>query len=164
MPFNPPDPDKIIQTLERLRDAHHVAAEAKTGSAQPLFQRLADLVDTAVDKVIEIQNSGEQPDMMDMMNLVGSMTFNSKSILGKLQREMEHNPAAAETFQQLQQTMQEEMQTLMESIMPDIGGMIPPGGFNLPKPGNKQTPPPVKNKPLPPPKKPAKPNDGDFDL
>ncbi|MDY0008864.1 MAG: hypothetical protein RBS08_04090 [Bdellovibrionales bacterium] len=150
--FNPPDPNDVIETMQRLKDAFAKAASANTGSAQPLFQTLSDSFAKAVDAALDLQqnNPGIKPQQA-MMQLMPTL-MQVQGAVQRLEQAARTNPAAAEALSELKNDMQTEMRGL-------LGGMP---GF----PGAGQKPPSVPPKPpKPPAPKPRGPGrDGSHDL
>ena len=63
--FTPPDPEKVLEAFERLKGALRKAAEADTGEAQPLFQKLSDTLEKVIDDSISM--GAEDRDPMEIM-------------------------------------------------------------------------------------------------
>lgn len=150
--FNPPDPNEVIETLNRLKDAFAKAAAAPTGSAQPLFQTLSDSFAKAVDAAQNLQqnNPGIKPQQA-MMQLMPTL-MQVQGAVQRLEQAARTNPAAAEALSELKEDMQTEMRGLM-------GGM--PG---FPGAGAKPPVPPKPPKPPAPPKPRGPGRDGSHDL
>jgi hypothetical protein len=144
--FNPPDPNDILEALERLKDVFARAASADTGSAQPLFQKLSDTFNKAVDAATDLQENN--PDMhpqQAMMQLM-PMLMQVQTSVQRLEQAARTNPAAAQALQELKGDLQNETRSLMGGL-PGFPGTAAP----------KQPPRPPR-----PPKGPGR--DGTHDL
>lgn len=148
--FNPPDPDAVKEAMNRLKDVFAKAAAADTGSAQPLFQKLSDSFNNAVDAALDLQDKNPGMDPRQAMMQLMPTLMQVQSSMNRLQQAARTNPQAADALQELMTDMRSEMSAL-------LGGMP---GF----PGQGPATPP---KPPTPPKGPAprKPGrDGSHDL
>lgn len=139
--FNPPDPDDVLKAMERLKEIFDKAADANTGSAQPLFQKLRDSFNKAADDAMKLQNSGEELDPRQAMMKMMPALMQIQSNVVRIQQAARTNPAAAEALQEMMNDMRTEISSLM-------GGMP---GF----PGAGPSTPPTPPKPPAPPKGPA---------
>lgn len=146
--FNPPDPKDVMEAMERLKDVFSKAAQADTGSAQPLFQKLSDSFNKAVDAALDLQkNNPGLPPQQAMMQLMPTLVQVQTSVQ-RIEQAAHTNPDAAQALQELKGDLQNEMRALM-------GGL--PGFPGAAKP--KQPPQPPK-----PPKPRGPGRDGTHDL
>ena len=144
MSFNP-DPDKILASFERVREAFARAAAAPTGAAQPLFVRLSDKFNKAIDDAMDLATQGNDPQKIMMQILPAAMDI--QFTVSAIKREGLRNPAAAEAIQELENTMRAEIAEVI-SQLGDIPGLPPiPGLPNLKKPTPPQQPPANENNP-----------------
>lgn len=134
--FNPPDPNQVFETLERLKDAFARAASVDTGSAQPLFQKLSDSFGKAVDAAIDLQkNNPGLPPQQAMMQLMPTLMQVQTSVQ-RIEQAARTNPDAAQTLQELKGELQTEMRALMGGMpgFPGAGPKQPPAPPKPPKP------------------------------
>ncbi len=181
MSFNPPDPEKILKSLERQKQAFRDAADEAVGDAKPLFERLTQ----KIEKVFALQTeiSPENLGPKEIFNIINTLT-EAKRAMDNVVKKTQTDPAAKATFDKLLATLKEEQQQLMKDI--DLGGMMgggfPGGGFpggggledifggGFPGRSNPNDKPvdvdPETGKPprIGPKKKPNGPKDGSFDL
>ncbi|MDP2206387.1 MAG: hypothetical protein Q8K65_08780 [Alphaproteobacteria bacterium] len=149
--FNPPDPKDVMDAMERLKDVFARAANADTGSAQPLFQKLSDSFNNAIDAALKLQKSNPNMNPQQAMMQLMPTLMQVQTSMQRLEQAARTNPDAAEALQELKGDLQNEMRALM-------GGM--PG---FPGAGPKQPPKPPVTPPKPP--KPRGPGrDGTHDL
>lgn len=146
--FTPPDPDKVLESLGRLKDAFLRAADAETGRAKPLFESLSDTFNKTIDDAMDMASRNTNPDPNKIMMQMMPAMMQLQNAVNQLRREASTNPAAAKTLQQLESDIREEVSNMM-------GGAIP--GM----PSIKKTPP---KPPAPKGPKPKRPGDGSFDL
>jgi hypothetical protein len=146
--FTPPDPDQVLESLDRLKDAFQRAASAETGNAKPLFVNLSNSFNKTINDVMDMAAKTTNPDPNKIMMQMMPAMMQLQNSVNQLRREAATNPAAAQTLQQLESDIREEVSNLM-------GGSIP--GM----PSIKRTPP---KPPAPKGPKPKRPGDGSFDL
>ncbi len=166
--MNMPDPDKIFQAIERVKQIQQDAA-AKPSSAQREFQKIADIYGKLVDKLLAIDPSTKPNParlIMDLGPSLLTLQFTMQSIKAKAEKD----PAVAEVLRQMSQDIQDEMKPIIDQL----GGALP-GGFNFPgmgdlgdfgrKADDDLFPPLPPKKDTPPKGNPGKPpKGGDFDL
>ncbi len=153
--FNPPDPDDVLKSMERLKDIFDKAANADTGSAQPLFQKLRDGFNKAADDALRLQNSGAEIDPRQAMMQMMPALMQIKSTVVRIQQAARSNPAAAEALQEMMSDMRAEISSLMGG-MPGFPGA---GPSTPPKPPAPPAPP---KGPAPKPRGPGR--GGTYDL
>lgn len=146
--FTPPDPEKILESMDRIKTAFENAAAADTGAAQPLFQSLSDKFNKVISDGMDMASQNPNPNQV-MRSLMPVMMELQKTVM-QLQRMAQTDSRVANTLSDLEETIKGEVQTLMGSL-PGIPGI--PGIGRGGKP------------PVPPkPPKPKKPGNGSFDL
>jgi ABC-type transporter Mla subunit MlaD len=150
--FNPPDPDKVLQSIDNLKNAFLRAADAQTGPAKPLFESLSDKFNSVVEKSMDLGASADTPDINKLMRQMMPAMMDIQSTVNQIRRQAASNPAAAQTLHQLEDDIRTEISNMLGGALPGIPGL----------PSIKKTPP----KPPAPPKgpKPKRPGDGSFDL
>ncbi len=146
--FTPPDPDQVLESLDRLKDAFQRAAAAETGSAKPLFVSLSNSFNKTIDNAMDMAAKTTNPDPNKIMMQMMPAMMQLQNSVNQLRREAATNPAAAQTLQQLESDIREEVSSLMGGSMPGM-------------PSIKRTPP---KPPAPKGPKPKRPGDGSFDL
>lgn len=162
--MTPPDPEKVLQSLENLKAAFLKAADADTGAAQPLFQSLSDKFNKVIDDGMDLASSDPNPNPNKiMMKLMPAMMDLQKTVQ-KIQQVAKTDSNAAEALAELEGSIKAEVQSLLGG-MPGIGFPGAPGK-NRPtfdgddeKPSIKPPKPPASPAP-----KPKKPNSGNFDF
>lgn len=176
MDFNPPDPEKIQQSIFRLKDAFQRAADADTGSSQPAFQKLND----KFNDLVELQDSldleglagGGSPDFAKLaetaMKAISTISGFQKA-MNEVRGEAQSNPSAAIAWEELQETLKEEGKELSGG-MSFPGGGFPGGGFPGFPGGRNDDQGPANDDDVdqtpkaPKPPKPKKPGNGGFKL
>lgn len=148
--FNPPDPDKVLESIVNLKDAFLRAADAETGRAKPMFESLSDKFNKLIDDSMDAASTSQSMDPNKIMMKMMPAMMEIQGAVNSIRREAAQNPAAAQTLQALE----DDIRTEISSIM---GGAIP--GM----PSIKNTPKPPKP-PAPKGPKPKRPGDGSFDL
>ncbi|HCS22823.1 MAG TPA: hypothetical protein DIW20_03660, partial [Rhodospirillaceae bacterium] len=111
--FNPPDPDAVKEAMNRLKDVFARAAAADTGSAQPLFQKLSDTFNKAVDSAQDLQNQNPDMDPRQAMAQLMPTLMQVQMSMSRIQQAARTNPAAAEALQELMTDMRSEMSALL---------------------------------------------------
>lgn len=149
--FNPPDPDKVLESIGNLKDAFLRAADAETGSAKPLFESLSDKFNSVIEKSMDLASTTEKPDPNKLMMQMMPAMMEIQNTVNKIRREAGNNPAAADALRQLEDDIRTEVSNMLGGSLPGIPGM----------PSIKKTPP---KPPAPKGPKPKRPGDGSFDL
>jgi hypothetical protein len=147
--FTPPDPQKILESMDRIKTAFENAAAADTGAAQPLFQSLSDKFNKVITDGMDMAAQNPNPNQV-MRSLMPVMMELQKTVM-QLQKHAQTDSRVADALADLENSIKAEVQTLMGSL-PGIPG-IPGLGR-----GNNKPPAPPK------PPKPKKPGNGSFDL
>jgi hypothetical protein len=149
--FNPPDPEKVLESIGNLKDAFLRAADAETGSAKPLFESLSDKFNSVIEKSMDLAATSQKPDPNKLMMQMMPAMMEIQRTVEKIRREASSNAAAAQTLSQLEDDIRTEISNIMGGSLPGIPGM----------PSIKKTPPkpPASKGP-----KPKRPGDGSFDL
>lgn len=143
MAFTPPDPEKMFQTLERLRDIFREAADRSETSAKPLLEELSLNFNTLVNKTLSTS------DPFQLTKIMIPLVRDMQKTMAQLNILANKDPRVIPELISLQQALSQEMQNLM----PGLGG-----GIGFPPSQGKQPPSP----PTPP--APKKPGGGKFDL
>lgn len=142
--FNP-DPENAFKAMEKLKEAFNRAADANTGRAQPLFEKLADNFTKIIDDSIDLaeKSGGRPPSPKELQEKLMPAIMSVQSSLQKIAREAQSNPAAAAALMQLQKDMQEAMKLMMgKGPSNGNGGAVKPSKPNPPGPnGPKKSPP-----------------------
>lgn len=149
--FNPPDPDKVLESIGNLKDAFLRAADAETGSAKPLFESLSDRFNSVIEKSMDLASQSEKPDPNKMMMQMMPAMMEIQTTVNKIRRDAGNNPAAAETLRQLEEDIRTEVSNMLGGALPGMPGI----------PSIKKAPP---KPPAPKGPKPKRPGDGSFDL
>jgi len=149
--FNPPDPDKVLESICNLKDAFLRAADAETGSAKPLFESLSDKFNSVIEKSMDLASTTEKPDPNKLMMQMMPAMMEIQNTVNKIRREAANNPNAAQTLRQLEDDIRTEISNIMGGALPGIPGM----------PSVKKTPP---KPPAPKGPAPKRPGNGSFDL
>lgn len=152
------DPEDILKAVERMREAFNRAAEADSGSAQRLFQKLSSKIDNLFDQAMDPRNQDLEPKKMVMKMLPSVMEL--QMTMSQIKREAQSNAQAAEVLDQLSREIQDEAKVLLPMLgnLPGIIGGLP-GGFKLPGMdfGQPKEPPQTPPAPPSPPKKSPRP-------
>lgn len=157
--MNFPDPDKILESFERVKEAFARAAEADTGSAKRHFVRLSDKFNNLVEQGMKLSTQDLDPKKLTLRLMPTVMDL--QMTLSAIKREAQNNPAAAAAINELEDTMRQEITTLM-SALDGIPGLPKIPGLKFPPQAPKAPPAPPANSNKPAPKK--KPGGGDFKL
>jgi hypothetical protein len=149
--FNPPDPEKVLESIGNLKDAFLRAADAETGSAKPLFESLSDKFNSVIEKSMDLAATSQKPDPNKLMMQMMPAMMEIQRTVEKIRREASSNAAAAQTLSQLEDDIRTEISNIMGGSLPGIPGM----------PSIKKTPP---KPPAPKGPTPKRPGNGSFDL
>ena len=122
------DPEELFN---RLRDVFNRAAEADSGTAQPLFQKLADKVDRLYKQATDPAN--QNLDRQKMMFKMAPLIMDLQLTMKQIEAEVKRNPQAAEVLAQLSSDMQQELKALMGNI-PGLPGLPQGHGDRRPRP------------------------------
>lgn len=149
------DPEEILKAVERIREAFNRAAEADSGNAQRLFEKLATRMDALITQGLDPRNQN-----MDRRKILLKMLpslMEVKAITAQLQREIQTNSDAAAVLEQLLHDIQEEAKTVLPLLgnLPNIPGLpkLPGMDFGQPKQPPQEPPAPPVKKPDAPPRK-----------
>jgi hypothetical protein len=144
------DPEELFN---RLRDVFNRAAEADSGTAQPLFQKLADKVDRLYKQATDPAN--QNLDRQKMMFKMAPLIMDLQLTMKQIEAEVKRNPQAAEVLAQLSSDMQQELKALMGNI-PGLPGLPKLPGMDFGQPREPKAPPaPPAPKRDTPPRKPG---------
>jgi len=135
----PPHGDPFLEVFERLKDIFQRAAQAPTGTAQPLFQELSDIFCNAIDDAAHLAMVDRRAALQQLFVALQEI----QPVIVSLERAAQTNPAAEKTLRQVEADLQTELMR---------------AGDRQRAAENKKPQAPQK------PKKPYRPPGGDFDL
>lgn len=114
MNFNP-DPDKVIEAMEKLTEAFERAAAADTGAHQPLFQQLSDTFNEVTERAMDMGASQMPPEVI--LQQLTPVILQMQFAVEQIKSVARSNPAIADTLQ----TLESDIQDAMSGLIPGLG-------------------------------------------